>query len=133
MPAAISGVWQGTRSPHRAGEGEIPELELASAPDGGLDAQPVSASDRGLDELAVHVGGWKRRRSHQMTCSRRELWAPMVEEKPKLRRSSGGMRWTALSLGARGESRGRREHVRRGGLARRGERAKAEVALGWRR
>ena len=44
-----------------------------------------------------------------MTCARRERWAPMVEEKPKLRRSSGGMRRTALSLGARGESSGRRE------------------------
>ena len=69
-----------------------------------------------------------------MTCARRERWAPMVEEKPKLRRSSGGMRRTALSLGARGESRGRREQVRRGGLARRGERAEgALVALGRRR
>jgi hypothetical protein len=69
-----------------------------------------------------------------MTCTRRELWTPMVEEKPKLRRSSGGMRRTALSLGARGESRGRREQVRRGGLARRGERAEgALVALGRRR
>ena len=52
--------------------------------------------------------------------------APMVEERPKLRRSSGGMRRTALSLGARGESRGRREQVRCGGLAIRGERAEGE-------
>jgi hypothetical protein len=43
-----------------------------------------------------------------------------VEEKPYLRSRSDGMR---LSLGARGESRGRRERVRLGGLARRGERA----------
>ena len=66
-------------SPHRAGEGELPEPELASAPDRGLDAQPVPAPDRGLDELAV--GGWKRRRSHQKTCTRREPWAPMVERR----------------------------------------------------
>ena len=38
--------------------------------------------------------------------------APMVEERPKLRRSSGGMRRTALSLGARGEIRGRRSPSR---------------------
>jgi hypothetical protein len=57
----------------------MPEPELASAPDGGLDAQPVPAPDRGLDELAV--GGWKKRISHQMTCSRREFWAPMVERR----------------------------------------------------
>jgi hypothetical protein len=31
-----------------------------------------------------------------------------AEEKPKLRQSGGGMRWTALSVGASGESRGRR-------------------------
>ena len=31
----------------------MPEPELASAPDRGLDAQPVPASDRGLDALAV--------------------------------------------------------------------------------
>jgi hypothetical protein len=31
----------------------MPEPELASAPDRGLDAQPVPAPDRGLDELAV--------------------------------------------------------------------------------
>jgi hypothetical protein len=63
-----------------------------------------------------------------MRCSRRKLWAPMVEEKPKLRRSSGGTRRTALSVGARGESRGRREQVRCGGLARRGERAEGALA-----
>jgi hypothetical protein len=40
-------------SPHRAGEGELPEPELASAPDRGLDPQPVPAPDRGLDELAL--------------------------------------------------------------------------------
>ena len=57
---------------HRAGEGAMLEPELASAPDRGLDAQPVLVPDRGLDGLAV-----KRR--------------------------------TALSLGARGESRGPRE------------------------
>jgi hypothetical protein len=57
-----------------------------------------------------------------MTCKARAL-VPMVEERPTLRRSSGGTRRTALSLGARGESRGRREQVRSGGLARRGERA----------
>jgi hypothetical protein len=65
--------------PHRAGEGEMPEPELTSAPDRGLDVQPVPTPDQGLDELAVE--GWKRRRSHQMTCSRRELWAPMVERR----------------------------------------------------
>jgi hypothetical protein len=36
----------------RAGEGAMPEPELASAPDRGLDA-PVPAPDWGLDELAV--------------------------------------------------------------------------------
>ena len=57
---------------NRAGEGKMPEPELASAPDRGLEAQPVLVPDQGLDGLVV-----KRR--------------------------------TALSLGARGESRGRRE------------------------
>jgi hypothetical protein len=37
------------------------------------------------------------------------------------------MRRTALSLGARGESRGQREQVRLGGLTRRGERAEEGV------
>jgi hypothetical protein len=37
----------------RAGEGAMPEPELASAPNRGLDAQPVPAPDKGLDELAV--------------------------------------------------------------------------------
>jgi hypothetical protein len=35
----------------------MPELELASTPDRGLDAQPVPAPDRGLDGLAVR--GWR--------------------------------------------------------------------------
>ena len=34
------------------------EPELASAPDRGLDAQPVPASDRGLDALAVKRLEW---------------------------------------------------------------------------
>jgi hypothetical protein len=34
----------------------MPELELAPAPDRGLDAQPIPAPDRGLDGLAVR--GW---------------------------------------------------------------------------
>ena len=38
---------------NRAGEGKMPEPELASAPDRGLDAQPVPFPDRGMDELAV--------------------------------------------------------------------------------
>ena len=70
------------------------EPELASAPDRGLDAQPVLVPDQGLDGLAV-----KRR--------------------------------TALSLGARGESRGRREQVQYGGLARRGERAAGGTGGAW--
>ena len=37
----------------RAGEGAMPEPELASAPNQGLDAQPVLAPDWGLDELVV--------------------------------------------------------------------------------
>jgi hypothetical protein len=41
---------------NRAGEGTMPEPELASAPDRGLDAQLVLAPDRGLDELVV--SGW---------------------------------------------------------------------------
>ena len=40
----------GKTEPAKAG---MPEPELASAPDRGLDAQPVPASDRGLDALAV--------------------------------------------------------------------------------
>jgi hypothetical protein len=39
----------------RAGEGAMLEPELASAPDRGLDAQPVPAPDRGLDELATRL------------------------------------------------------------------------------
>jgi hypothetical protein len=39
---------------NRAGEGAmLVEPELASAPDRGLDAQPVPVPDRGLDGLAV--------------------------------------------------------------------------------
>ena len=40
----------GKTEPAKAG---MPDPELASAPDRGLDAQPVPASDRGLDALAV--------------------------------------------------------------------------------
>ena len=40
----------GKTEPAKAG---MLEPELASAPDRGLDAQPVPASDRGLDALAV--------------------------------------------------------------------------------
>ena len=40
----------GKTEPAKAG---MPEPELASAPDRGLDAQPVPASDRRLDALAV--------------------------------------------------------------------------------
>ena len=40
----------GKTEPAKAG---MLELELASAPDQGLDAQPVPAPDRGLDGLVV--------------------------------------------------------------------------------
>ena len=45
---------------NRAGEGKMPEPELASAPDRGLDAQPVLVPDRGLDGLAVKRLEWRR-------------------------------------------------------------------------
>jgi hypothetical protein len=78
------------------------------------DADLAPAGARGEEMLAAVRGGWQG-----------------VEEKPKLRPRGDGMRRTALSMGARGGSRGRREQVRRGWLARRGEGAEGGAGGAW--
>jgi hypothetical protein len=111
-PELLDGVGgDGDGEGNRAGEGKMPEPELASAPDGGRDAQPVPGPDWGLAGWAVRAAG--------------------SGGGPPLRRSGGGMRRTALSLGARGESHGRREQVKYGGLARRGERPEGGAGGAW--
>jgi hypothetical protein len=55
----------------------------------------------------------------------RRIASCRVRREPRAK--EGDTRRTALSLGARGESRGRREQVRSGGLARQGERVEGAL------
>ena len=143
----LASLWQATRmagecpDPQQVGresldgeEWEPPELLDGDGGDGDGEEQPSRRRHHAGTGVGISppTGGWMLS-PYQPPTGGWTGWRREVGSggESTLRRSGGDMRRTALSLGARGESYGRREQVRCGGSVRRGERAEGGTGGAW--